>query len=910
MRLRQSAALTVAAATSVLAFPAVQASAETAGSTLYVNRAATSCTDAGSGSEANPYCTISAAAAAVRPGQTVKVAPDSGPYRETVTVTRSGTPEQPITFLGVPYDARGTRPMLNPPAADAGGFVLVGVHDVTVRGFLVRGDAATSVPLVSVRDSSRVTVDQSLFTLTKAPSIQVSGPGGDLTFARNRFYNTGGLAVGAGAHDVLITANEFNRTTSAAVTAVDAPRTAVTGNTIAFSCAESVRIDGASPGAVVENNVITAVHDPATDTAAPCATDRATRGEAEIAVAAGSVSGSKVDYNLVHPWSDGSAYAWAGTAYPSAAAFAAAQPGQAGHDVDVDVAFGQPATADLRLTEAAAAAIDSTDPTAPGIATDLLGIKPGDDPKIAGTGPGIRDRGAYELFGQRRVDLAVTAGVTTPQGPAPFTVTATATAYNAWGVKQAVYHFDFGDGTTADSTAPALSHTYTAPGTYHAEVTATDAQGASVTSASQQVDVRPAADLTADVSVTTGASFGVTVAVNASSPYALSLVYLIDFGDGSGNLPVLDWKDAHHQYRVPGRYEIAVTVTDQAKRSTVVRRTVQVADAGYEASLAPGERVQLFAMTKESYAPVNTGANYSRGLWAPFQPVPTLGLGGGAPSTVTAAVVTEDQHLRSFVRTEDGRVFYADRNLGPFDGYLNPGDWTEWLELTSPDTAGPLPGITSLTATAIGNDIHLVAVAGGRVHETSLGRIGWKWSRWGDITGALGYPGDVSSAAAASIGNVLHVAMLSTDGRIRVADGDYGRGRWSGGDLTAAVGRLPGTTTQLAAAATPGSKFHIVALASGKVYEAGGDYAAGRWSNWGDITAESGLPALTKVAAAATGNTLRVFGLSVSGGIVNADGDYTLGRWTRASSVNAAGAAGPVDPFSYRQVTDLSAAGR
>ncbi|WP_030458580.1 PKD domain-containing protein [Kitasatospora sp. NRRL B-11411] len=910
MRLRQSAALTVAAATSVLAFPALPASAATAGNTLYVNRASVSCTDAGTGTEANPYCTISAAAAVVRPGQTVKVAAGSGTYPETVTIDRSGTPEQPITFLGMVPGEQGIPPIVY-PGGSAEGITLAGVHDVVVRGFSVRHRDAGAVPVVSVRDSSRVTLDQNrFFAGTGGPSVRISGDSGDLTVARNRFTTTGGLQIGAGAHDVLVSANQFDRTSTAAVTAADAPRTAVTNNTIVSPCGEAVRIDGASPGAVIENNLVKADGEGAV--APACGTGPDSRGEAEIAVSAGSVSGSKVDYNLLHPWSGGSAYAWAGTKYPTAAEFTAAQPGQAGHDVHAVFSFTSPGSGELRLpasvTADALAWIDSTDPDAPGVGTDLLGVKPTDDPDVPNTG-GVRDRGAYELSGQAPAGLLLTALPPMLQGPAPFTVTAQASAWSRWGFAQANYHFVFGDGTSVDSATPTVQHTYTTPGSYTASVTATDTQGAASTSQPQQVEVKPAGDLAVDVAATPDDVLGVSVVTKISSPYLLDAGYLVNYGDNESDFPMLSQQAVYHRYQAPGTYQITVTAGDQGQRNTVVRKTVKIASSGYDASIAEGERVQLFAFDKDGYPPVGSGANYTLGRWAPFTPVRTTGL--PTPSgTVSAAVIAEDQHLRLFSLARDGRVLYADRNLGPDDGYLKRGAWDQWYEVTAANSAGPLPGITQLSATAIGNTIHLVAVAKGRVYETSVDRSSWKWSPWGDITGTLGYPGDVTSAAAASIGNVMHVAMLSSDGRIRVGDGDYGRGRWSGGELTAAVGRLPGTTTQVAAAATPGSKFHVVALADGKVYEAGGDYAAGRWTNWGNITAETGLPALTRVAAAGTGNSLRVFGLTAGNQIMNADGNYTLGRWTRADRVDGPYAAGPTDPNSRSLVVDLSVAGR
>ncbi|WP_354644546.1 PKD domain-containing protein [Kitasatospora camelliae] len=923
MRLRQSAALTVAAATSVLVFPAVSVAADTPGGTLYVNRTSAACADAGGGSEARPFCTISAAAAVVLPGQTVEVAAGSGTYQETVRITRSGTPEQPITFLGVTFDRpQAGRPVVLQPSSGAGSFVLAEVHDVVVRGFDVQGTrTAGSAPAVAVSNSSRVTLDQNRYYGTIDPSVRTSGANGQLTVSRSRFSSAGGLVVGAGAHDVLITGNDFDRSRTAAVTVTDAPNTAVTSNTIAFSCLESVRIDGASPGAVVENNVITAEHtDDTTVTPAPaCATDPRFKGEAEIVVSAGSVSGSKVDYNLVHPWSDGSGYAWGGTAYRTAAAFKEAT-GQAGHDVDVRLSFNPIVNIDHnRLPETATAAIDSADPSAPGLDRDLLGVKPGDDPKVPNTAPngGIRDRGAYEVHGQRSLGLTVTADVPSLQGPTPFTVKATAAPVNAWGVDQVNYRFSFGDGTRIDSPEPTVTHTYTKAGTYFVSCLATDAQGAKMFSEYKQVLVRDPADLTADLTYRLGDSLDLTVTPSASSPWVIT-GRQVDFGDGTKlSQPAADGT-FKHQYGAPGSYQVALTTTDEGGRSVVTRRTVDVPGAAYTAALAPGDRVQLFGgRTGSPSSLINAGANYTRGVWSPFLPVSPQGAPiEGKGVAATASVTTADQYLRAFVLV-DGKVYSADRNLGPASGGVAQGQWLPWSEVTGAARAGDLPGITQLTAAAIGNRVHLVAVADGRVYEASGERSTGTWSAWGDVTAVLGFPAGVTSVAAASTGNVLHVAMLGADGRVRVGDGDYDRGRWSGGDLTAAIG-VPTNAplapiTQLAAATTPGSKFHVVAQVPGEIYEAVADYAAGRWSGWGNISRETGtgLYNTRQIAVAATGNTLRVFGVDrFSNAVYTADGDYTAGRWSRSAQVNVPGAAGPLSPFDPdADVVSLSAAG-
>ena len=70
------------------------------GTTLYVDRSNPSCSDNGSGTSSQPFCTIGAAAQVVAAGQTVQVA--AGTYTEDVTVRTSGTSSAPIVFTAAP----------------------------------------------------------------------------------------------------------------------------------------------------------------------------------------------------------------------------------------------------------------------------------------------------------------------------------------------------------------------------------------------------------------------------------------------------------------------------------------------------------------------------------------------------------------------------------------------------------------------------------------------------------------------------------------------------------------------------------------------------------------------------------------------------------------------------------------
>lgn len=88
---------TVAALALVLA--AVLAPGAAAGPTYVVDRGNLSCSDAGPGSAAHPFCTIGAAVKKGGPGVTVEVRP--GVYPERITVPVSGAPDDPFVIRGV-----------------------------------------------------------------------------------------------------------------------------------------------------------------------------------------------------------------------------------------------------------------------------------------------------------------------------------------------------------------------------------------------------------------------------------------------------------------------------------------------------------------------------------------------------------------------------------------------------------------------------------------------------------------------------------------------------------------------------------------------------------------------------------------------------------------------------------------
>ncbi|MGY0461913.1 PKD domain-containing protein [Kitasatospora sp. cg17-2] len=881
MRLRHAFGLTLAAATAVLGLPgpAVAGPTAEAGTTIHVNNSGDrACSDRGPGTFAQPYCTISAAAVVVEPGQTVRIWPGRN-YRESVRITRSGTPDRPITFLGVPDGNPADRDHPTIEAATSGytPVALTGVHDVVLDGLRFNGTLALT-------DTTRVSVDRSVFSAVgPGPAVTVGGSGDTVTVSRNLFDGTtGGIDVRPGSRNVLVTADDFHHVYGTGLKATDTGDLAVTNNTFASTCPNSVAVNGNSPGAVVKNNITTA----AGGLLGPnCRTPA-------FSVSAEAAATAVLDYNTVHPAPGGSSYAWAGSTYGTPAEFAAAT-GQGGHDLDLALRFGGNYHDRLDDTDpASAGAVDSGDPTAPGVGTDLRGQSYIDHPGVADTDGSTRDRGAHELTG---LDLSTVdlLGVSGGDGDGtPLTVRAEvrfgSSLFSSW---PNTYTVDFGDGSEPVSSGSGfLVHTYPAVGSYDVRAVAADQRGGRAPSRAVRLTLVDPGTAGADLTATnTGWPYNYKLSATVPAPWTTGL-YSVDYGDGTTDKGFVGG-EARHSYRNPGTYTVSCTVKDKDGRMLVLGKRIRVEVDPALAVLQPGERVQLLARTPTAL--LNSGAHYGWGAWAPFRPAghPALARPFAEQDiTASALATTVDQEAHNLVAA-NGRVHITDRLVQPghwekVAQWVADGRWSAWGEVTSPGAAGPLPGAPrQLAAVAMGRKLQVLALVDGRVQQATADYERGTWSPWSDVTAASGLP-PATRITAAAVGNTLHIVALGPDGHVRDAAGDYDRGTWGSGDPTPVIG-LPGAAVTDLSAATTGSTLHIVAVAGGRLHQADADYAAGRWSGWDDLTAATdGDSTADRVAAVAIGNRLHLY--TLGGGVLrDATGDYDRGSWSRWGDVSA-----------------------
>jgi PKD repeat protein len=196
---------------------------------------------------------------------------------------------------------------------------------------------------------------------------------------------------------------------------------------------------------------------------------------------------------------------------------------------------------------------------------------------------------AFSLPQNHAPTAALTADPTS--GPAPLTFTFDGSGSSDSDAGDTLtYLWDFGDGTTLDSTNPSVTHVYSTPGTFTAMLTVRDNHDATSTPATVQIQVdnhAPTAALTADF--TSGpALLTVTFDGTASSDpdAATRLTYIWDFGYGTTPIEKTS-PGVTHVYSTPGTFTATLTVRDN-HGATSAPATVQI-DVG--PSLAAPEDV-------------------------------------------------------------------------------------------------------------------------------------------------------------------------------------------------------------------------------------------------------------------------------------------------------------------------------
>jgi PKD repeat protein len=581
-------AVGLAAVPAARAGASTQASGNTSASTLYVYIGEAGCSDTGPGTEAEPFCTIQAAANAVQAGQTVEVrSADLGVISQAVTISSKGTAADPIHFVW--EEPPGQTFLYSGPQEDHPIVKFDGAQYVTFSSFYIASDQIGDDG-IDVDDSSNITLDNVTITAQEPPSsgISIDGTSSDVTVERSTVVglDPAAVLVAAGASGVVLTTDFIRENEGLGVELDGAANSVVTGDTVYVGCAKNTNdagngvtlADGSS--GTVENNILEAL------AGTKCPTPNAML-DVDQASAAGVTTG----YNAMFVADGGADYSWAGTAYSTVQGFQQAVPGQGTNDITLSAGV-------TAAPPEGSGAIDSANCSAPDeLSTDILGLPRVRDPLATeaslANGTCYADRGAYE----RQDSLTVRATFAPDSSPAfsagtvPFSyeLEVISGTTSPWG-EPVSYTVNFGDGSALVTATPgtAVPHVYTTPGQYTVTVTATDTSGSfeqEAYTADAMPDAPATASLTATPDIDSGeilpdaAGFRASVANPSWQMGSAEIAY----GDGStsGNAgpasssPNWQWQ---HVYAKPGTYTATVTVTDLLGRTSTAKATVTVGD--------------------------------------------------------------------------------------------------------------------------------------------------------------------------------------------------------------------------------------------------------------------------------------------------------------------------------------------
>ena len=620
MRHRWACAVACAAITALLALSPGALGADPA-VTLYVDGSNPSCSNTGTGTVAQPFCTIAAAATKAVAGKTVEVA--AGTYSEQVSIANSGSAAAPIVFTAAPGASVTVTGLGN-------GFSMSNKSWITINGFFVNGTANYGI---SVFGGSFVTISNNRVTSAGTPAngstksgIRLTGTTDSLVTGNTSDHNSDhGILITTGSarnritHNVVFNnAREYTRAATgirlyqASDNVVDhnvmygnedsgveayagsnntlfddnvaynngdhgIDNNGCTGqriiaNSIYNNVTAGLNVEGGSTGATLANNISVdnGINSP--------------RTHSDIRVESGSTAGTTMDYDLAYVSVADSLLVWNSVTYYSLSSFQTAT-GQESHGLQADPRWSNAAGGDFHLT-GGSPAIDSANAGVSGEpASDIDGNPRVDDPATPNSGAGpvdYADRGAYEFQPQTPLDSPPLAALTPiPSSTDPLSMTADASASTDTDTTPiASYTFDFGDGTVVGPQAGATAtHTYASAGSYTITVTVTDSAGLSSTAtATVQLALSdnppvPAISLTPPSGPV---NLAVTADASASTDTDATPIasYTFDFGDGTVVGPQAG-ATATHTYTSVGSYTVKVTVTDSAGLSSTATAAVQ-----------------------------------------------------------------------------------------------------------------------------------------------------------------------------------------------------------------------------------------------------------------------------------------------------------------------------------------------
>ncbi|MFJ5548734.1 ricin-type beta-trefoil lectin domain protein [Streptomyces sp. NPDC093225] len=190
------------------------------------------------------------------------------------------------------------------------------------------------------------------------------------------------------------------------------------------------------------------------------------------------------------------------------------------------------------------------------------------------------------------------------------------------------------------------------------------------------------------------------------------------------------------------------------------------------------------------------------------------------------------------------------------------------------DSWGRVDGaaVTRLTSVTSGRIVRVYGVAGGRVYSQDLDTTTGRWGGWGEVPGGGGGVKDIS---ASIVGNTVHLQAIGGDGALWTQVGDYTAGRWN-----PTWSRVDSSELTDVTSVASGRTVRVYGVAGVRVYSQDLDTTTGRWGGWGEVP--GGAAGVQDISASITGTTVQLHIIGGDGAVWSQVGDYAEGHWNPA----------------------------
>ncbi|MFI8081055.1 trypsin-like serine protease [Kitasatospora sp. NPDC086009] len=209
-----------------------------------------------------------------------------------------------------------------------------------------------------------------------------------------------------------------------------------------------------------------------------------------------------------------------------------------------------------------------------------------------------------------------------------------------------------------------------------------------------------------------------------------------------------------------------------------------------------------------------------------------------------------------FAVAGDGHVYGRDGRVG--------GTWGNWNEVP-----GGASGVKDISVSARGNLADLMIIGGdGSLYATTGNYDTGAWNPYWDKIG----DNHLKAVTSAYYNNSTHVFVINEDDKVYTRSADYGVG-WS--DWAELPGSLPNVKS--ISASTHGATIDLAIAGANAFYTTSGHYDTGYWDpQWAKIS-DNRLKAVT---SSTSNNVVHVYAVNEDDKVYGIDADYNAGRWT------------------------------